>query len=176
MADQAFFFLDMTAAGVQGTSLRTGVLNWLELDNWNFSMHQDADPNVGGGKPKTTSAAGRFGFTIKYAGPGLFKHCSTGNLITTPITFRAFRGGVTNTGAAGVQPTVNYFELVFTGAVVAGRSLSGGEGTKTENVELAFQNIKMSYWPLTPATANTPVTRGVVAGPKTYDMKTNMVS
>jgi type VI protein secretion system component Hcp len=169
VADQAFFFLDLTSAGVQGSSQRVGTLKWLELDNWSFSMHQDADPNVGGGKPKTTSAAGRFGFTIKYAGPALFKHCSTGNMINTPITFRAFRGGISTTGAAGSQPTVPYFELIFTGAVISGRSLSGGEGTKTENIELSFQNVKCTYW---------QVLAGKVqpALAKTYDMKSNIVT
>jgi type VI protein secretion system component Hcp len=159
----------MTSVGVKGSSQRTGMLNWLELDNWSFSMHQDANPNVGGGKPKTTSAAGRFGFTIKYAGPALFKHCSTGNHITTPLTFRAFRGGVTNTGAAGVQPTVCYFELIFTNTVVAGRSLAGGSGDKTESVEFAFQTVKKSYWQI-----KNGAIQPVLA--KTYDMKTNIVS
>lgn len=169
MADQAFFFLDMTGAGVKGSSQRQGTSGWLELDNWSFSMHQDADPNVGGGKPKTTAAAGRFGFTIKYAGPALFKHCSTGNMIQSPITFRAFRGGVVTTGAAGTQPTVPYFELVFNQVVVAGRSLSGGEGTKTENIELAFQGVKLTYWQVKNGQSQPALS-------KSYDMKTNIVS
>lgn len=169
MADQVFFFLDMyTSAQVVGSSERVGTQKWLELDSWSFSMQQNADPNVGGGKPKTTAAAGRFTFTIKYAGPAIFKHCSIGSMITGAITFRAFRGGLVTTGAPGTQPTTPYFELVFTNTVVAGRSLSGGSGDKTENIELAFQSVKMTYWQILAGMTQPALT-------KQYDMKTNIV-
>ena len=79
--DQRFFFLDLTAAGVHGGSQKTGHTDWLELDNWDFSMNQMADANIKGGRPSKTAATGRFGFAIKHNGPQLFKLASTGQFL-----------------------------------------------------------------------------------------------
>ena len=56
MADsQRYFFLNMLPT-VNGGSPKANHLNWLELTNWDFSMHQTADPNVKtGGASKTLS-------------------------------------------------------------------------------------------------------------------------
>jgi type VI protein secretion system component Hcp len=95
MADeQRFFFLNMIPAGVQGGSTKIGHVGWLEIDSWSFSMNQSAEPNSNGGQPKTTAASGRFGFTMKHAGPNIFKNVAAGSFIKGPITFEAERGGV----------------------------------------------------------------------------------
>jgi type VI protein secretion system component Hcp len=138
--DQRFFFLDLTAAGVHGGSQKAGHTDWLELDDWNFSMQQTANPNVKGGRPSQTAASGRFGFTIKHNGPMLFKLASTGTMITAPITFQAERAGTT----AG--QTQVYFQLVFTNIVVASRAISGDDGDKTEQIDLSFESVNMTYW------------------------------
>lgn len=98
MADQRYFFLNMINAGVNGGSTKTNHVNWLELDNWDFSMNQTADPNVKGGRPSKTSATGRFGFSIVHNGPKLFQLCSSGQFINSAITFEAERAGLTGTG------------------------------------------------------------------------------
>ena len=70
MADeQKFFFLNLISAGVNGGSTKVGHQNWVECDSWSFSMNQAAEPNSNGGQPKSTAASGRFGFTMKHAGP-----------------------------------------------------------------------------------------------------------
>src|ERR1017187_9355972 len=76
--DQKYFFLNMISAGVHGGSPKANHLAWLELDNWDFSMNQTADPNVKGGRPSKTSATGRFGFSIVHNGPYLFSLAARG--------------------------------------------------------------------------------------------------
>ena len=51
MADnQRFFFLDMTKNGVpKGGCMKSRNRDWIELDDWDFSMHQTADPNISAG-------------------------------------------------------------------------------------------------------------------------------
>src|ERR1039458_9073737 len=100
MADeQRYFFLDLTKAGVHGGSPKTSHLDWLELDNWDFSMNQTADPNVKGGRPSKTSATGRFGFSIIHNGPALFGLAASGQYLTDAITFEAERSGLQSAGA-----------------------------------------------------------------------------
>jgi len=167
MAEQKFFFLDMTKAGYpDGGSDKQDTKGWLELDSWNFSMHQSADANVKSGSVTTTSASGSFSFTIKHNGPKLFKQVVNSVNITAPVTFRAYRGGLVGGGAGGT-PIAKYFELVFTNLVVAGRHISGDEGQKDESIELAFENVQMSYWDLGTGTP-------VLVATKTYNTKTNI--
>lgn len=166
---QKFFFLDMTKAGVpNGGSDKIDTKNWMELDSWNFHMHQTADPNQKAGGVQTTSASGSFSFSIKHNGPMLFRQVVNSVKQTNPITFRAYRGGQQITGTSGT-PIAKYFELIFTNVVVADRSLSGDEGQKDESVSLAFEKVTMSYWEMKNQTPTLVAT-------KTYDMKTNTVS
>jgi type VI protein secretion system component Hcp len=168
MAEQKFFFLDMTKAGVpDGGSIKTDTLKWMELDSWNFHMHQSADANVKSGSVTTTSASGSFSFSIKYNGPFLFRQVVNSVLQTQPVTFRAYRGGQTTTGTSGT-PIVKYFELVFTNLVVAGRHLSGDEGQKMESIELAFEQVSISYWQM--QKSGPPA----LVATKTYNSKTNV--
>jgi type VI protein secretion system component Hcp len=165
--DQRFFFLNMTQAGVKGGSTKTGHPDWLELDNWDFSMNQTADPNVKGGRPTKTSATGRFGFSIKHNGPQLFKLAATGQFINTPITFEAERAGLQSAGAQ--SSSMVYFQLVFNRAVVSHRSVSGDDGQKTEHIELVFEKVDMTY---------KQVINGMLGSaiPKSYDAKSNQVA
>jgi type VI protein secretion system component Hcp len=159
--DQRFFFLDLRPAGVtDGGSQKAGHQKWAELDNWSFSMHQSAEPNVKGGRPAKTSASGAFSFSIKHNGPSLFKACSNGQFIPGPITFEAERGGLTG-GTTGV-----YLQLLFNNAVISSRSISGDDGDKTEGIEITFEKVTMTY---------KQVVNGVLqAGlTKSYDSKTN---
>ena len=106
MADsQRYFFLNMIAAGVNGGSPKASHINWLELDNWDFSMNQTADPNVKGGRPSKTSATGRFGFSIVHNGPTLFKLAASGQYINTPIVFEAERSRRWRTSRSCCQAT-----------------------------------------------------------------------
>ena len=165
--DQKFFFLNMTQAGVKGGSTKAAHLDWIELDNWDFSMSQTADPNIKGGRPSKTSATGRFGFSIKHNGPQLFKLAATGQYINTPITFQAERSGLQSGGAQST--TMVYFQLVFNHAVVSHRSISGDDGQKTEHIELVFEKVDMTY---------KQVVNGMLgsAVPKSYDAKSNRVT
>jgi type VI protein secretion system component Hcp len=164
MADQRFFFLDLRPAGVtDGGCIKTGHVKWAELDNWSFSMHQSAEPNVQGGRPDKTSASGAFSFSIKHYGPALFKACSSGTFIPGPIVFEAERGGLTS-GLSGV-----YLQLKFSNVVVSSRSLSGDHGDKTEGIELTFQTVSMTYKQV----VNGALSSGVT---KSYDSKTNSSS
>ncbi len=168
--EQKFFFLDMTKAGVpDGGSRRPDTKGWLELDSWSFSMNQIADPNVKGGKPTSTAAQGRFGFTIKHNGPALFKGVTKSTLQTTPITFRAYRGGLDTPGEA--NPTVRYVELEFRDALVGSRRIEGDSGQKIESIELAFNQVKMTYWQLV---KGKPVSGAGLS--KQYNAKSNMAS
>lgn len=158
--DQRFFFLDLTGAGVQGGSKKTGHKDWLELDDWDFSMNQSADPNVKGGRPTKTAATGRFGFTIKHNGPRLFKLTSTGEFLPTSVTFEAERAGLTS-GQTGV-----YLRLKFDKVVVSNRHLSGDDGQKAEHIELAFQSVEMTYRQVIDGSLGPALT-------KSYDAKQN---
>jgi type VI protein secretion system component Hcp len=167
--DQKYFFLNMISAGVHGGSPKANHLDWLELDNWDFSMNQTADPNVKGGRPSKTSATGRFGFSIVHNGPYLFSLAASGQFIgnTTPIVFEAERSGLTSGG--GGTGTGVYLQLTFTKVVVSHRSLSGDDGQKMEHIELVFEKVQMMY---------KQVVNGVL-GPamtKSYDAKTNQVT
>lgn len=172
MADQRYFFLNMINAGVNGGSTKTNHVNWLELDNWDFSMNQTADPNVKGGRPSKTSATGRFGFSIVHNGPKLFQLCSSGQFINSAITFEAERAGLTGTGGTspGASSTVVYFRLVFNNTVVSHRSISGDDGQKMEHVELVFQSVQMTYYQVLPTGNLGPAIQ------KTYDAKLNQVT
>jgi len=168
-SDQKYFFLNMIGAGVHGGSPKANHLDWLELDNWDFSMNQTADPNSKGGRPSKTSAVGRFGFSIVHNGPMLFKLAASGQYIgqTTPVVFEAERSGLT-AGAGGTGTGV-YLQLIFTKVVVSHRGLSGNDGQKTEHIDLVFEKVSMTY---------KQVVNGVL-GPamtKTYDAKTNKVT
>jgi type VI protein secretion system component Hcp len=168
MADeQRYFFLDLTAAGVHGGSLKANHIDWLELDNWDFSMNQTADPNVKGGRPSKTSATGRFGFSIVHNGPALFKLASSGQYLSNPIKFEAERSGLQAGGNA--SSTGVYLQLIFTKTVVSHRALSGDDGQKMEHIELVFESVSMTY---------RQVVNGVL-GPamtKAYDAKSNKVT
>jgi type VI protein secretion system component Hcp len=167
MADgQKYFFLNMIKAGIQGGSPKANHLNWLELDNWDFSMNQTADPNVKGGRPSKTSAVGRFGFSIIHNGPYLFRLAASGQYLDDPIYFEAERSGLVGGGGAS---TGVYLQLIFTRTVVSHRSISGDDGQKTEHIELVFQSVQMSY---------RQVVKGALQGPitKKYDAKSNKVT
>jgi type VI protein secretion system component Hcp len=164
-----FFFLNLQPAGVDGGSTKSGHEHWLELDSWSFSMNQTAEPNAKGGRPMTTSATGTFGFTINHNGPILFKNVATGNYIAGPITFEAERGGVQQGSATGVKATTTYLRLIFSNVVIAGRSLSGDQGQKTEQIDLSFEKASLGYAQIINGTAQSMVT-------KTYDVKSNQVS
>jgi type VI protein secretion system component Hcp len=166
MADsQRYFFLNMLPT-VNGGSPKANHINWLELTNWDFSMHQTADPNVKTGGASKTSATGRFGFSIVHNGPALFQLCASGQYIDTPITFEAERSGLTGGGGAS---TGVYFQLIFTRSVVSHRSLSGDDGQKTEHIELVFQAVQMTYRQVVNGALGPPTT-------KSYDAKKNQVT
>ena len=168
--NQRFFFLDMTKNGVpKGGCMKLAHKDWLELDDWDFSMHQTADPNIKGGRPSKTSATGRFGFKIKHNGPSIFKLAAMGQFIadTTPITFHAERSGLITAGEG--SSIMVYLELVFNRVAVSHRSISGDEGDKTEHVELAFEKVQMTYWPIVNGKLGTAVT-------KMYDAKSNRIA
>jgi len=167
--DQRFFFLDLRSAGVQGASTKITHEGWLELDSWTFTMTQSAEPNVGGGQPKGTAASGRFGFSIKHAGPQVFKNVAQGANIAGPVTFEAERGGINVGSATGTKPTATYLRLVFNNLVVSGRSLAGDSTQKMEHIELTFQIVAFSYAQILNGSAG-PMTT------KTYDVKQNMVT
>jgi type VI protein secretion system component Hcp len=167
MADtQRYFFLNMIAAGVHGGSPKANHKDWLELDNWDFSMNQTADPNVKGGRPSKTSATGRFGFSIVHNGPVLFNLCASGQYIDSPIVFEAERSGLTGAGATS---TGVYLQLTFNRSVVSHRSLSGDEGQKMEHIELVFQSVQMMYRQVVAGALGPAVT-------KSYDAKLNQVT
>jgi type VI protein secretion system component Hcp len=167
--DQRYFFLNMISAGIHGGSPKANHLDWLELDNWDFSMNLNADINVKSGRPDKTSAVGRFGFSIVHNGPYLFGLAASGQYIgeTSPIVFEAERSGLTSGG--GSTGTGVYLQLTFTKAVVSNRSLSGDDGQKMEHIELVFEKVSMMY---------KQVVNGVLgpATTKSYDAKTNRVS
>ena len=163
---QKYFFLNMIAAGVHGGSPKANHKDWLELDNWDFSMNQTADPNVKGGRPSKTSATGRFGFTIVHNGPVLFNLCASGQYIDSPIVFEAERSGLTGAGATS---TGVYLQLTFNRSVVSHRSLSGDEGQKMEHIELVFQSVQMMYRQVVAGALGPAVT-------KSYDAKLNQVT
>jgi len=156
----------MIQAGVKGGSQKTGHVDWIELDNWDFSMNQTADPNVKGGRPSKTSATGRFGFSIKHNGPLLFKLGAAGQFINSPITFEAERAGLQSAGAQ--SSTMVYFQLVFNRTVVSHRSLSGDDGQKTEHIELVFEKVDMVYKQVVNGMLGSAIT-------KSYDAKSNKV-
>jgi type VI protein secretion system component Hcp len=165
MADQQrFFFLDMKTAGVvpKGGSDKKGHEDWIELDSWDFSMTQTANPNVKGGKPDGTSAMGMFSFTIKHNGPALFGACANGALIQKPITFEADRGGVNVASGNGRKPTATYFRLKFENTVITGRSISGDDTTKTEQISLNFGKVTMEYYQIVDGTPH-------LVGTKSYN-------
>lgn len=165
--DQRYFFLDMTKANVHGGSQKAGHIDWVELDDWDFSMSQTADPNVKGGRPSKTSATGRFGFTIKHNGPQLFKLAAGGQFINAPVTFEAERAGLQSAG--GQSSSGVYLQLIFNRVVVSTRALSGDDGQKTEHIELAFENVAMTYKQVVNGMLGSALT-------KTYDAKSNKVT
>jgi type VI protein secretion system component Hcp len=168
--DQRFFFLDLKNAGIpNGGSLKKGHEGWVELDSWTFSMNQAAEANVGGGQPKGTAASGRFGFTIKHAGPLIFKTAASGAFIKGPVTFEAERAGVNVGSGAGVKDTTTYLRLIFNDLVVSGRSLAGDSTQKSEHIELAFQKVTFAYAQILNGNAQAMLQ-------KSYDMKANQVT
>jgi len=170
MADaQRYFFLNMIAAGVPGASMKAGHVGWLELDSWDFSMNQTADPNVGGGRPTKTAATGRFGFSIKHNGPAMFKLGAMGQFISTAITFEAERSGMSGAGGGARHANLVYFQLVFTNAAISHRSLSGDEGQKQEHIELVFETVAMTYKSVVNGAPGPAVK-------KSYDAKSNKVT
>jgi type VI protein secretion system component Hcp len=166
MEDQRYFFLNMISAGVNGGSTKANHINWLELDNWDFSMNQTADPNVKGGRPSKTSATGRFGFSIVHNGPKLFQLCASGQYINTPIVFEAERSGLT--GGGGTSTGV-YLQLTFNRSVVSHRSISGDDGQKMEHIELVFQSVQYTYRQVVNGALGPAIT-------KSYDAKSNQVT
>ncbi len=166
--DQRFFFLDLTKNGVpRGGSQKLNHLNWIELNDWSFDMHQTVEPNVGAGTPDKTAAAGTFAFTIVHNGPSIFKLATSGKFLSAPVTFEAERSGLQ---AAGAQATsIVYLQLVFNNVVVSSRAINGDDGRKTEHITLAFEQVTISYWPIVNGV------RGPIAA-KSYNVKSNQVS
>ena len=170
MADgQRFFFLNLLPAGVHGGSTKQNHQDWLELDSWSFTMNQTAEPNAKGGRPTTTSATGTFGFSINHNGPQLFKNVANGNFIAGPIVFEAERGGVQQGSATGVKATTTYLRLTFGNVVISGRHLSGGQGQKTEQIEMSFESVSLGYAQIINGIAQAMTT-------KSYNVKSNTVS
>jgi type VI protein secretion system component Hcp len=167
--EQKFFFLDLTKAGVQGGSTKIGHQGWLEIDSWSFSMNQAAEPNSNGGQPKSTAASGRFGFTMKHAGPQVYKLAASGSFIAGPITFEAERGGINVAAGVGTKPTVTYLRLVFNNLAVTSRNLGGGDGQKIESIEFTFQQVQYSYTQVLNGSPQAAIT-------KSYDVKQNLTA
>src|SRR5580700_7818862 len=92
--DQRFFFLDLTKIGVHGGCEKANHIDWLELNDWSFSMHTESKANAKGGAPTKTNASGTFSFSITHNGPSILKYAAGGTHIETPITFHAMRGGL----------------------------------------------------------------------------------
>src|ERR1039458_4077018 len=159
----------MTKAGVKGGCTKAAHPDWIELDNWDFSMSQTADPNVKGGRPSKTSATGRFGFSIVHNGPKLFSLAASGQYIgdTSPVVFEAERSGLTSGG--GSTGTGVYLQLIFTKVVVSHRSLSGDDGQKMEHIELVFEKVQIMYKQVVNGILGPPMT-------KSYDAKSNQVT
>src|ERR1035438_567761 len=71
---QKFFYLNLwTSDNIEGGCLKAGHVHWMELDDWDFSMHQQVDSGKKQGTPGATSALGTFGFSITHNGPSLFQ-------------------------------------------------------------------------------------------------------
>ncbi len=167
MADSAqkYFFLDLYhPASIDGGSKKSGHEHWMELDDWDFSMHQVIDSNKKQGTPGATSALGSFGFSITHNGPSIFKLAASTQFFDSkrPLVFEAERGGLQG-GNSGV-----YLQLTFGDWVVSSRSISGDHAVKTEHIEIVFGQVNMIY---------KQVVNGVLgpAIPKFYDVKQNVV-
>jgi type VI protein secretion system component Hcp len=167
--EQKFYFLNLQSAGVTGGSTKVGHVGWIECDSWSFHMNQTAEPNSNGGQPKSTAASGRFAFTMKHAGPQVFKNVASGAFIAGPVTFEAERGGINTSAGAGAKPTTTYLRLVFTNLAVTSRCLGGGDDQKVENIELTFQQVQFSYSQVLQGNPQAMIQ-------KSYDVKQNMVS
>jgi type VI protein secretion system component Hcp len=169
MAEQPkYFYLNLQCAGITGNCQKQNHLKWLELDSWSFSMTQPAQPVVGGGSPKGSMATGTFSFTIKHAGPQIFKQVASGAHIAGPAEFNAERGGVNQGTGTGSNPFGVYFKLLFSDFAIVSRSLGGDSGQKTENISLAFSQVTLGY-----AQLQGGQLMGMVD--KTYNMKQNNV-
>lgn len=169
MAEEKFFFLNLIPAGVIGQSTKVGHQQWIEVDSWSFSMSQPAQPNVGGGQPKGTMATGSFSFSMKHAGPQVFKNVAQGAHIPGPCQFDAERAGIQQTTATGTKQTGTYLTLKFWDFAIVSRNLGGDSGQKNENVSLAFSKVSLGY---------AQVLNGMLKGmtTKTYDQKSNQVT
>jgi len=169
MAEEKFFFLNLIPAGVTGQSIKIGHAGWVEVDSWSFSMTQPAQPNVGGGQPKGTMATGSFSFTMKHAGPQIFKNVAQGAHIPGPAQFDAERAGVNQSSATGVKQTGTYLTLKFYDFAIVSRNLGGDSGQKVENISIAFSKVSLGY---------AQVANGQLKGmtTKTYDQKSNQVT
>ena len=142
---QKMFYFDLTKAGINGQSMRTDYLKWIEVDSWNFSMTQPAEPTVGAKRGKGTMATGTFSFSMKHSGPSVFKVVATAGNIPGPATFVAERGGVQVGSAIGANPYKIYLQLTFQDFVITGRDLGGESGQKTESVTISFHQVSLGY-------------------------------
>jgi type VI protein secretion system component Hcp len=169
MADTPkYFYLNLQCAGITGNCQKQAHLKWLEIDSWSFSMTQPAQPVVGGGAPKGTMATGSFSFTMKHAGPQVFKNVAQANHIAGPAEFDAERGGITQGSAINTSPTKPYLVLQFSDFAIVGRNLGGDSGQKIERITLAFSTVSLGYAQVVNGTM-----QGIVT--KTYYQKQNSV-
>lgn len=163
-----YFYLNLQAAGIIGNCQKANYLQWIEVDSWSFSMTQPAQPVVGGGAPKGSMATGTFSFSMKHAGPQIFKNVASGAHITGPSQFKAERGGLQQGTAVGGDPYAVYLELDFSDYAITSRNLGGDSGQKQENVSLSFSTVALTYTQLKAGSLGTSTT-------KTYDVKQNAV-
>jgi len=163
MANKQFYF-DLTAAGINGLSMRSDYPKWIEVDSWSFSMTQPADPAVGARKGKGSMATGTFSFTMKHSGPQVYKNVASGAHIPGPATFVAERAGVQVGSATGKNPNAVYLKLQFSDFALVSQDLGGESGQKTENVTLSFTVVSLGYAPVVQGNLQSMTT-------KTYDQK-----
>jgi type VI protein secretion system component Hcp len=169
MAEQPkYFYFNLQSAGITGNCQKIQHLKWLEIDSWSFSLNQPAAPVVGGGSPKGSMATGSFQFSMKHAGPQVFKNVASANHIAGPAEFDAERGGVNQGSAVGTSPTKPYLTLQFSDFAIVSRSLGGDSGQKSENIGIAFSTVSLGYAQVVNGTMQGMVT-------KTYNQKQNNV-
>lgn len=147
MAEQQLFFVNMSAAGINGESTKVGHQGWLEAESWNFVMNQSADLSLGQAGGTGTAAFGSFGFTRSKdkSSPKLFEFCSKGSHIPS-IVFEAERQGTAQANTAGTNPSSVYFRVTMNDVVVSGRDISQSEKDRgLESLSFSFGEVEVGY-------------------------------
>jgi type VI secretion system secreted protein Hcp len=124
---------------IKGESLEAKHKEWIEIDNFSYSVNQSVSMTKGSGLSSGTADFGAISFShlVDKTSPLLLQFCASGKTIPEVIVEALSSGG---------EP-FTYFKLTLKNAIISSVSPggAGGDSRLTEGVSIAYEAVILEY-------------------------------